>query len=163
MSLTLFCEVKWAAVDEVDWEMTADGHAVLQRAEALWRMNNGSAAVLRMVEEVTAAQLNLFNLEDLESREALFGVGGYVGPDEIEGTEISIAAVSFKAGGVGANAIDLIPSIRASCRFRLPVTFSATQVRSESVQKAVRSLAPFASFMVAGVPLNAADSVRMSI
>lgn len=170
--MKLAAEVKWAAVDEAGWKVSDAHKDTLRRAKQRWtdiqqRHDEASKEVCASIQACTAAYLTLENICDDATMEAWFD-GGRCDDlgidDQLDGTDITISALSFAEAEQQARMdadYALVPSIRASCFFELPITKTKEELLTINANRDLEPLHWLVNFEVGGVWLGHADSISL--
>ena len=111
------------------------------------RDDASSLEVSALVQQCTKAYLSLYNINEDATLETWFGHARYAGfnsqalnelgldDDVLEGFDIKVSAVSFAESDeqetLGEH-YELIPSIRANCRFELPITKTRAELEART-------------------------------
>ena len=165
-------EVKWAKIDEEGFEVLPEFLASLQKAKVLWTeiKTRGDAAheeACALVSASTCAYLTMENLSDDETMEAWFDGEHYEEfdiDDQVEGTDVTVSAVSFAESDNQADMGDnceFVPTIRASCRFELPISKTKAELEAINANYDLEPLHWLINFEIAGVWLGHADSISL--
>lgn len=165
-------EVKWARMDDEGFEVLPEFLASLQKAKILWaevktRGDAASEEACALVSTSTSAYLTMENLSDDETMEAWFDGEHYETfdiEDQIEGTDVTVSAVSFEESADQADMGDnceFVPAIRASCRFELGISKTKAELEAINANYELEPLHWLINFEIAGVWLGHAESISL--
>ena len=167
--------VKWACLDEGEWTVDANAIADLKKAKARWadikeRADDAAIEVCQLIARHTQAYMTFENLYQDDTIQAWFGEQSMselgLDLDPLKGTEVAVSAVSFAESDTQAQfgeQCDLVPSIRASCVFELPITKSRAEIEAINANTDLEPLHWLVNFEIAHAWLGHAESIALYI